>query len=300
MVVDRLGNERERRLRDAFADAAARIDDFAPEVIVCFAPDHFNGFFYDVMPAFCIGVAGAGVGDYRSAAGPLRVPEALAEQCVRAAHRAAVDVAISYKMRVDHGAAQALQLLTGSLDRYPVVPIFVNAAAPPLPPLARVAALGHAIGAELERDGIRAVFIGTGGLSHDPPIAKLAGAPPDIRAMLLDGNGISPGAREVRESRVRAAGVAARNGVIAGRPLNAQWDRDFLTRIGSGSTDAALELTDDGITAAAGVGGHEIRSWIAALAALNGAGRAYTTELLAFEPMPEWITSMAVLWASPA
>jgi 2,3-dihydroxyphenylpropionate 1,2-dioxygenase len=299
MVVDPLGDDRERRLHAAFAIAAERIEAFEPDVVVCFAPDHYNGFFYDVMPPFCVGVAATGVGDYQSSTKSLRVPAALAERCVRAAHAAGVDVAVSHAMRIDHGAAQALELLTGALDRYPVIPIFVNAAAPPLPPLTRVAALGRAVGTELSREGVRVLIIGSGGLSHDPPMAQLATANAETRAMLLDRNGISPAAREVRESRVRAAGAAARIGVTSGRPLNPVWDREFL-RLIDASPERVLGFTDESITEAAGVGGHEIRSWIAALAAMHAAAGTYTTEILAFEPMLEWITSMAVVWAAPA
>ena len=31
--------------------------EFDPELVVVFGPDHFNGFFYELMPAFCIGAA---------------------------------------------------------------------------------------------------------------------------------------------------------------------------------------------------------------------------------------------------
>jgi 2,3-dihydroxyphenylpropionate 1,2-dioxygenase len=300
MVVAPLGDERERRLHAAFAEAARRIDAFAPDVIVCFAPDHYNGFFYDLMPPFCIGAAATGVGDYASSAQALRVPEALSERCIRAAYAAGVDVAFSHKMRVDHAAAQALQFLTGAVDRYPVIPVFINAAAPPLPPLARAAALGAAIGAALEGAGVRALFVGSGGLSHDPPMARLTDATPETRAMLLDSRGISPAGRAVRESRVRAAGTAARDGATFGRPLNPAWDRAFLDMVSAGTPARALTLSDDAITADAGCGGQEIRTWIAALSALHAAAGTYTAEVLAFEPIAEWITSMAVLWAAPS
>lgn len=38
------------------ASARERIAAFSPELVVLFAPDHYNGFFYDVMPPFCLGV----------------------------------------------------------------------------------------------------------------------------------------------------------------------------------------------------------------------------------------------------
>ena len=33
---------------------------FTPDLVVVFGPDHFNGFFYELMPAFCIGTAAEG------------------------------------------------------------------------------------------------------------------------------------------------------------------------------------------------------------------------------------------------
>lgn len=54
------------------ASARARIAAFDPELVVLFAPDHYNGFFYDVMPPFCLGVGATAIGDFGSAAGNCR------------------------------------------------------------------------------------------------------------------------------------------------------------------------------------------------------------------------------------
>ena len=35
----------------------AEVEAFGPEVIYLFWPDHLNGFFLDLMPQFCIGMA---------------------------------------------------------------------------------------------------------------------------------------------------------------------------------------------------------------------------------------------------
>ena len=60
---------------DAMHHAArARIARFNPELVVLFGPDHYNGFFYDVMPSFCIGMAADAIGVFDTAAGPLDVP----------------------------------------------------------------------------------------------------------------------------------------------------------------------------------------------------------------------------------
>ena len=93
------------------AAARERVRAFSPELIVIFAPDHFNGFFYDVMPPFCIGAAAYAIGDFKSLAGPLPVPTDLATALAQAVLDADVDVSLSYRMQVDHGCADALEAL---------------------------------------------------------------------------------------------------------------------------------------------------------------------------------------------
>ena len=82
------GAEVERAVRDTFATLAAEVRDYDPELVVVFGPDHFNGFFYDLMPSFCIGMAAHAIGDYGTAAGPLAVPRELAEACASGATEA--------------------------------------------------------------------------------------------------------------------------------------------------------------------------------------------------------------------
>ena len=88
------------------ASARERIAAFSPELVVLFAPDHYNGFFYDVMPPFCLGVGATAIGDFGSAAGELPVPVELAEACAHAVMKSGIDLAVSYCMQVDHGFAQ--------------------------------------------------------------------------------------------------------------------------------------------------------------------------------------------------
>ena len=45
------------------SSASAALHDFKPDLVVVFGPDHFNGFFYELMPAFCIGTAAEGSKD---------------------------------------------------------------------------------------------------------------------------------------------------------------------------------------------------------------------------------------------
>lgn len=58
----------------AIADARRRIAEFDPELVVLFAPDHYNGFFYDVMPPFCLGVGATAIGDSPAPPATCRCP----------------------------------------------------------------------------------------------------------------------------------------------------------------------------------------------------------------------------------
>jgi 2,3-dihydroxyphenylpropionate 1,2-dioxygenase len=136
----------ESDVRATLSILAKDVEDYKPDLIILIAPDHFNGFFYDMMPQFCVGAHAEAVGDYNTPAGPIATSEDLAVAFVEAMSRENFDVAISYKMQVDHAFAQPLTALTGSLQKYPVLPLFINAAAPPRPQWARTREFGAAVG----------------------------------------------------------------------------------------------------------------------------------------------------------
>src|ERR1700722_13894407 len=100
-----------KRVDTALEGARAFIADFDPELVVLFGPDHYNGFFYDMMPSFCIGAAAESIGDYDTSAGPLPVDHDAALTFVRTALDAEIDVTLSERMYVDHGFAQPLEVL---------------------------------------------------------------------------------------------------------------------------------------------------------------------------------------------
>src|SRR6516164_10839219 len=84
---------------DALAHARAFVAEFAPDLVVVFGPDHYNGFLYDLMPSFCIGAAATSVGDYGLPAGPLAVDRDAAHTIARHVLRRGVDVAVSEAMQ---------------------------------------------------------------------------------------------------------------------------------------------------------------------------------------------------------
>src|SRR6201987_2179372 len=182
----------------AIAQAREFVEDYDPELVVTFSPDHYNGFFYRVMPPFCIGMRANGVGDYDTHAGPLDVPEDLAADCATAILDAGVDIAVSAGMDVDHGTVQPLEKLFGDATARPVIPIFVNAIGVPLGPLHRCRALGAAVGAYLATLDKRGLVVGSGGLSHSPPVPTLATAPPAALERVGDGPPRAPQPRHAR------------------------------------------------------------------------------------------------------
>lgn len=223
----------------AFESARAFITDFAPDVVMIFAPDHYNGVYYDLMPPFCIGAAAQSVGDYGTEAGPLTVDREAAYAVAREVLGSGIDTAFSERMYVDHGFAQALQLLVGSISAVPTVPIFINSVAEPLGPVSRVRLLGEAVGRAAVNLDKRVLFVGSGGLSHDPPVPQFATAPVEVKEKLIDGRNPTEAERNAREQRVVDAGRDFAAGVATIQPLNPQWDRHLLDVLASG--DLALD-----------------------------------------------------------
>lgn len=281
------------------AAARERVRAFDPELVVVLAPDHFNGFFYDMMPPFCIGAKASAIGDFKSLAGELPVPEAVALSLAESVLAADIDVALSYRMQVDHGCAQALEEMTGGLDRYPVIPVFINSVAPPMATLRRARLLGDAIGRFCSRTGKRVLVIGSGGISHEPPVPELAGATEEVAQRLIAGRNPTPDSRAVREARTVAAAKAFTAGDSPMHPLNPEWDRKFLSYLESGQWQAVDGMTNDAITREGGKSAHEIRTWVGAFGALAAYG-PYRATLDYYRAIPEWIAGFATMHATPA
>jgi 2,3-dihydroxyphenylpropionate 1,2-dioxygenase len=123
---------------ERLGELRAWVADYRPQRVVAVGPDHYNGFFYRLMPGFCIGTAASSVGHWNTPAGGLPVADETAAACVRHVHAAGVDVALSPRMEVDHGITQLLSQLFDWEALPPLLPVFTNCAAPPLPPLLRV------------------------------------------------------------------------------------------------------------------------------------------------------------------
>ncbi len=290
--------EVEAEARGTFAALADEVRAYDPELVVVFGPDHFNGFFYDLMPPFCVGLRASCAGDWGIGEGPLNVPEATALALVKAVQAQDVDIAYSYRMQADHGFTQPLEFLCGDVARYPVIPIFINGAAKPLPPCRRAVALGAAVGGFLGTLSERVLILGSGGLSHDPPTPQMGSVPPEVEEFLIAGRNPTPEARQRRQENVLRTGRLLAQGQGQSLPLNVEWDQGLLTHFGNADMAALAALSDEEILAQGGRGGQEIRAWIAAFAALNAIG-PYQAKTHYYHPIDEWIAGMAMVSAAP-
>ncbi|ADP82095.1 3-carboxyethylcatechol 2,3-dioxygenase [Pseudofrankia inefficax] len=285
-----------QRVDQAVARARAFVRGFGPELVVLFAPDHYNGFFYKEMPPFCLATAAHAIGDFGSGEGPLSVDGRSARSLAEGVLDRGVDLTISARMTVDHGFAQPLDVLFGGIDRVPVVPVFINGVATPLGPVRRIRALGAAIGAAAADLDKRVLFVASGGLSHDPPVPVLDGAPPRVADALIDGAAPTAEQRARSEQRVVQAGRDYAAGTSTRLPINPAWDNHLLDLIEVGDLATVDSWTVDWMAAEGGGSAHEVRTWIAAFAALAATG-PYTLESRFYEPVPAWIAGFAVATA---
>lgn len=118
-------------LRDALR--AARAD-----ALIVLANDHFDNFFLDNMPAFCIGLTDHAEGPFWYEHEIQKCPEYrapihadLAEALLRGGREGGVDFACTQEFRLDHAFCIPLSFVAPDGD-VPVVPVFTNVFAYPL------------------------------------------------------------------------------------------------------------------------------------------------------------------------
>ena len=254
------------------------VKQFDPDLVVIFGVDHYGGQHMRSMPAFCVGTAATALADVGGFPGTLTVERDIAIGAVNHLRSDGVDTAVSYAMDVDHGFTQALVRLTGGIDKYPLLPIFVSCIQPPFVPFIRARALGESIGRYLRTlPQERILLIGTGGLGHNPrmlfpPIDEVSD---DWRPYHLHGNAQAAVSQqswidyEIEAHKVAAAFLADDSIPDEVFGLHDDWDKSFMAQYCSGdmaSFDAWMPNTvvDDG-----GIGAMEVLSWISAGAAMS-------------------------------
>jgi hypothetical protein len=167
----RLNDLERANVRAGFDRARQLLEESRPDVLITFADDHFDRCFFDNLPAFLIGVGeetrGPAIAGFDLPEVRLPIISDLARFILREGLEGGVDFAFSEELALDHAEMAPMIHLTPRWD-VPIIPIVVNAFAPPMPTLKRCFDVGTFVGACVERwpENKRVAFLGTGGLSH--------------------------------------------------------------------------------------------------------------------------------------
>ena len=144
-----------------------------PDVLVMVGSDHFHQLWLDNMPQFLVGKAPFFDANFHNEEREFGLPkmrlrgeEDLAAHLLRDGLDRDFDLAFSNELRIDHSITCPIITLRPDAD-LPIVPIYTNIFAPPLPQPRRFAALGNAIREMVESWAAdkRVAIIGTGHLS---------------------------------------------------------------------------------------------------------------------------------------
>jgi protocatechuate 4,5-dioxygenase beta chain len=154
----------------AFRETLTRAN---PDVLVMVGSDHFHQLWLDNMPQFLVGKAPFYDANWYNEEREFGLPrmllkgqEDLSSHILRAGLDAGFDLAFSNELRIDHSVTCPIITLRPEAD-LPIVPIYTNIFAPPLPQPKRFVQLGAAI-RKIVADWpshLRVAIIGTGHLS---------------------------------------------------------------------------------------------------------------------------------------
>jgi protocatechuate 4,5-dioxygenase beta chain len=239
-----------KNVYQAFERITRRVRELQADTVIIVGDDHYTNFGPHCIPACLIAI-----GDIE---GPIedwlrleRIPipnnEPLAQHILSSGHAEGLDWAFAKSLTVDHSVAIPYHLAVKANSAVRTIPIYLNAAVPPVIGSRRAHEIGQSVLRAVRSwsGNERVVVYGTGGLSH------WVG---------------SPGMGRV----------------------NADFDRHILELCSKGDVDSLIALSDDEIMEEGGNGCLEIKNWICAMGALPGA----RADVIAYEPMPEWITGM--------
>jgi aromatic ring-opening dioxygenase catalytic subunit (LigB family) len=118
-----------------YGEIAKHLHAAQPDVLVIYTDDHFNTFFLNNFPTFAIGIADVTCGPNDRTPMPayrVAVSSSLATHVRAKGIEDGFDLALVQDFEVDHAIMVPLHFLTPDMT-IPIVPVFVNGLAPPLP-----------------------------------------------------------------------------------------------------------------------------------------------------------------------
>ena len=162
------------RLLEGIARMREGLEASRPDVIVMAGSDHLCQFFFDNMPPFLVGKAeriqgppGFEQRDWRLATYDAPIEGKLARYILTQGFEYEVDFAYSDEFVVDHAFSVPLNFMRPQGD-LPIVPLFLNFLAPPVPPARRYLKLGKIVRQIIEEypEDLRVAVICTGHMTN--------------------------------------------------------------------------------------------------------------------------------------
>jgi hypothetical protein len=166
--------EQRDHLYAGFRELRQRLVAARPDLLVMFVNDHLQNFAYDNLPAFCVGLAATydcpspgGAGLMRLTPRKVRGEPDWAMALLEAGLEAGIDFASSHEIESWDELSVPLHFLMPQAE-WPVVTVYTNCAAPPLPTARRCHEVGAFVGEFIRSrpGGQRVALVATGGLSH--------------------------------------------------------------------------------------------------------------------------------------
>lgn len=142
------------RAASLFRQVVQDLERAAPDVLFVLDSDHLVNFFYNNLPTFCVGLADEADGPHETSRQmpwyKVQIHREVAKGLFRHGLDAGFDWAAAEELRLDHSILVPLHFLTPRMD-IPIVPLYINGLAPPLPRAKRCHALGKMLRRFVER-----------------------------------------------------------------------------------------------------------------------------------------------------
>jgi hypothetical protein len=186
--------EQRDRLYAGFREAGRRLHAARPDLLVLFVNDHLQNFAYDNLPAFCIGLAGSYEAPSEGGAAFMRIPARTlrgnpewAMSLLEAGLAAGIDFAYSHDIESWDELSVPLHFLMPD-GEVPLVTVYTNCAAPPLPTPRRCHQVGAFVGDFIRSrpSGERVALVATGGISHWVGTPETGRINPEFDLRVLD------------------------------------------------------------------------------------------------------------------
>jgi protocatechuate 4,5-dioxygenase, beta chain len=178
-----------QRARDGYEQMRERLAAARPDVLLVVANDHLNQWFMGNMSPFLIGKAPLAQGPFPHESEEFGLPSYRAPGAVDVArdllaggYERGVDLAYSEEYLLDHAFMLPLHFIRPEAD-LPIVPLFANVMAPPIPPARRFYKVGEALRAAVEalRGNVRVGVVASGHLSVEIGGPRVMRSAPDLK-----------------------------------------------------------------------------------------------------------------------